>query len=43
METEDQAPDWAEVNKELTPSFKGNTPVEPRPVNDPPRKPENAR
>ena len=43
VETEEQAPEWAEINKELTPEFKGNSPVEPRPANDPPRKPENAR
>jgi ferredoxin len=42
VETEDQAPEWAEINKELTEEFKGNEPVEPRPANDPPRKPENA-
>ena len=43
VETEDQSPEWAEINKELTPEFKGHAPVEPRPANDPPRKPENQR
>jgi ferredoxin len=43
VETEEQSPEWAEINKELSPLFKGNPPVEPRPVNDPPRKPENRR
>ena len=41
--TEEEAPDWAEVNKQLAPQFKGNPPVEPRPSNDPPRKPENRK
>ena len=43
VETEDQAPEWAEINKDLTPQFKGNPQPEPRPMNDPPRKPENRR
>ncbi len=43
VESEDESPEWAEINKELTASFKGNPVVEPRPANDPPRKPENAR
>ena len=43
VETEEQSPDWAEINKELAPEWKGNTPVDPRPANDPPNKPENAR
>ena len=38
-ESEDAA--YAAVNKELTPSFKGNARVTPRASNDPPRKPEN--
>lgn len=41
VETEDQAPDWAKINKELTPQFKGNPRIQPRPSNDPPRKPGN--
>ena len=41
VESEDQAPDWAKVNKELTPQFKGNPRVKGRPSNDPPKKPGN--
>ncbi len=41
VETEDESPEWAEINKELSPEWKGNPAVEPRPANDPPRKPEN--
>ena len=36
---EDQA--YAKVNAELTPTFKGNAKVTPRPPNDPPHKPDN--
>jgi len=43
VETEEQSPEWAEINKQLAPDFKNNAPVEPRPANDPPRKPENQR
>ena len=32
---------WAKINAELTPSFKSNPKVTPRPPNDPPRKPAN--
>ena len=41
VETGDIAPDWTKINAELAPSFKNNPPVEPRPINDPPRKPGN--
>ena len=41
VETEEESPEWAAINKELTPTFKGATPVTPRPANDPPRKPGN--
>lgn len=41
VETEEESPEWAAINKELTPSFKQNTPVTPRPANDPPKKPGN--
>lgn len=37
----DENPEWAKVNAELAPSFKGNPKVTPRPPNDPPRKPTN--
>jgi ferredoxin len=43
VETEDQAPEWAEISKRLAPEFKDNSQPEPRPINDPPRKPENRR
>ena len=36
VETEEESPEWAEINKELTPSFKQNAPVEPRSATDPP-------
>jgi len=41
VETEEESPEWAKINKELTPSFKGKPQPTPRPANDPPRKPEN--
>ncbi len=41
VETEDESPEWAAINRELTPSFRDNPKVEPRPRNDPPRKPTN--
>jgi ferredoxin len=39
VETEDDSPAWAEINRELTPEFMQNPPVPERPRNDPPRKP----
>jgi len=41
VETEEESPDWAVINKDLTPAFKGKPQPTPRPANDPPRKPEN--
>ncbi|MEK6712522.1 MAG: ferredoxin family protein [Nitrospinota bacterium] len=41
LESEDDSPEWAKINAELSPSFKNNSPVEPRPANDPPHRPEN--
>jgi ferredoxin len=41
VETEEESPEWAAINKELTPAFKQNSPVTPRAANDPPRKPGN--
>ena len=41
VETPEEASDWAPINAELTPLFKDNPVVEPRPSNDPPRKPDN--
>ena len=41
VESEDFDPEYARINKELTPTFKGNPKVTPRPSNDPPRKPGN--
>ncbi len=38
----DEAPDWAKINAELTPQFKDNPKVTPRPPNDPPRKSGNS-
>ena len=37
----DESPEWAKINAELTPSFKGNAKVPARPANDPPHKPQN--
>ncbi len=37
----DENPEWAKVNAELTPSFKGNPKLTPRPPNDPPHKATN--
>ena len=37
----DEAPDYAKINAELTPSFKQNPKAEERPKSDPPRKPTN--
>ncbi len=36
--TVDEAPEWGKVNAELSPLFKNNAPVTPRPPNDPQRK-----
>jgi len=41
VESEDYDPEFAKVNKELSPQFKGNPKVTPRLTNDPPRKPTN--
>ncbi len=41
VESEDYDQEFAKVNVELSPSFKGNPKVTPRPNNDPPRKPTN--
>jgi len=37
----DDDPDYAKINAELTPQFKGNPKITPRPAGDPPRKPGN--
>ena len=37
----DENPEWAAINKELTPAFKSNPKAATRPANDPPRKPTN--
>jgi ferredoxin len=41
VENEDSSPEWAAINKELSPGFKANPKVDTRPANDPPRKPEH--
>lgn len=41
LESEDDDPEWAKINEELAPDFKNNDPVDPRPANDPPNRPEN--
>ena len=37
----EESPEWAQVNKDLTPTFKGSPKPTPRPPNDPPKKPTN--
>lgn len=37
----DEAPEYAKVNAELSPQYKDNPKITPRPPNDPPRKPDN--
>jgi ferredoxin len=37
--TVEASPDWARINAELTPTFKKNPPLTPRPADEPPRKP----
>ena len=37
----EESPQWAVINKELTPTFKGSPKPTPRPPNDPPKKPTN--
>ena len=41
VETEDEDPEWAEINAELAEEFMENDPVEMRERDDPPRKPGN--
>ena len=41
FDSEDAAGEWAGINKELAPKFKDNPKVEPRPADEPPRKPEH--
>jgi formate hydrogenlyase subunit 6/NADH:ubiquinone oxidoreductase subunit I len=42
LESEDDDLEWAQINADLTPEFKNNEPVEPRPANDPPRRADNS-
>ena len=37
----DESPEWAVINKDLSPEFKTHPKLTPRPPNDPPRKPTN--
>ena len=37
----DENPSWAKINADLTPTFKGNPKLTPRPPNEAPHKPEN--
>ena len=44
VETEDDDPEWAEINAQLSPEWADNEPLTPdqiRPRDDPPRKPGN--
>jgi ferredoxin len=41
FETEDEDPEWAAINAELSPEWADNDPVPVRPRDDPPRRPEN--
>lgn len=39
IQTEDEASqEWLKINAELSPQFKSNPAVDPRPANDPPRR-----
>jgi ferredoxin len=38
---EDEAPEYAQINRELAPSFSQNPPAKERPKDDPPRRPDN--
>ena len=39
--SEDEAPEWAKINKDLSPQYKTNPPAPERSKNDPPKKPGN--
>ena len=41
VETEDDSPEWAEINAELAPDWEDNEAVQMRERDDPPRKPGN--
>ena len=41
VESEDFDQEYAKINRELTPQYKGNAKVTPRPSNDPPKRPGN--
>ena len=41
LETEDDDPEWTQINADLAPDFSSNDPIEPRAANDPPKRPEN--
>lgn len=41
VDSADESPQWAKINAELSPTYKNNGKVEPRPANDPPRKESN--
>jgi len=41
VESEDQAGEWAAVNKEMAPQWKNNPKGAVRPANDPPKKPNH--
>ena len=41
LETEDDDPEWTQINADLAPDFSSNDPVEPRAANDPPKRAEN--
>jgi len=43
VENEDIDPEASKLNRELTPKYKSNPAAPARPVNDPPRKPENKK
>jgi len=39
--SEEEDPEYAKINKDLTPAYKDNPAAPERPKNDPPRRPEN--
>lgn len=41
VESEDESPEWAKINAELSPAWAGAPKIPERPRNDPPRRPGN--
>ncbi len=43
VDSVDQDPEWAKINAELAPLWKGNPKVQTRPADDPPKMPYNKK